>query len=306
MKLRLNITVFLIIFQIYHSYGQDFAPIGAKWYYTEQFAFSGDISYLWIESVGDTIIKGKDCRILENNGGLMCAFHNIKDFVYFEDSIAYFYVAEIDTFQILYNLKAQKDSSWTIVFGIDLESKLDTIQVVVDSVSYVTINSKELKKLHVSYKSLNFGWEDLGYGGEIIERIGDKNYLFNLYSLSGIVCDGNYSGGLRCYQDPELGFYSTEIAESCDYTYKWTGIEGNSISSDFKVYPNPTSDWIEIESKSNTELMISILDLSGKVLVNSKLLGFSRIDLTKFQTGFYILKIKQSGKTLETRKILKN
>ncbi|NJK97950.1 MAG: hypothetical protein HC905_26305 [Bacteroidales bacterium] len=145
MKLKLYITAFLIIFQIYHSFGQDFAPIGAKWYYTEQFAFSGDISYLWIESVGDTIIKGKDCKILENNGGLMCAFHNTKDFVYFEDSIAYFYVPEIDTFQILYDLKAQKDSSWTIVFGMDLESKLDTIQVVVDSVSFMTINSKKLK-----------------------------------------------------------------------------------------------------------------------------------------------------------------
>lgn len=305
MKLKLNITAFLIIFQIYHSYGQDFAPIGAKWYYTEQFAFSGDISYLLIESVGDTIIKGKNCKILENNGGLMCAFHNTKDFVYFEDSIAYFYVPEIDTFQILYNLKAQKDSSWTIVFGMDFESKLDTIQVVVDSVSYVTINSKELKKLHVSYKSLNFGWEDLGYGGEIIERIGDKNYLFNFYILSGIACDGNYSGGLRCYQDPELGFYSTGIAESCDYTYKWTGIESNSIDTDIKVYPNPASDWIEIQSNTEKELMISIVDLSGKVLFNSKLSGSSKIDLTSFQRGFYILKINQPEKLLETRKIIK-
>jgi hypothetical protein len=189
---------------------------------------------------------------------------------------------------------------------MDLESKLDTIQVVVDSVSFVTINSTELKKLHVSYKSLNFGWAHLGYGGEIIERIGDKNYLFNLYSLSGIVCDGNYSGGLRCYHDSDLGLYSTGIADSCDYTYKWTGIESNSIVTDIKVYPNPVSDWIEIESNTNKELMISIVDLSGKVLVNSKLCGSSKIDLTNFQKGFYILKINQPEKILETRKIIKN
>jgi len=305
MKLKLYITAFLIIFQFYHSIGQDFAPIGAKWYYTEQFAFSGDISYLWIESVGDTIIKGKDCKILENNGGLMCAFHNTKDFVYYEDSIVYFYVPEIDTFQILYNSKAQKDSSWTIMFGMDLESKLDTIQVVVDSVSYVTINSKELKKLHVSYKSLNSGWENLGYGGEIIERIGDNNYLFNLYSLSGIVCDGNYSGGLRCYQDSELGFYSTGIADSCNYTYKWTGIESNSANTNYNIYPNPTSDWIEIETMTSEELLITILDLSGKVLIKKISLGSSRVNLTNLHEGLYILKIKQSDKVLETRKIIK-
>ncbi len=306
MKLKLYFTVFLIIFQIYSSFGKDFAPIGAKWYYTEQFAFSTDISYIWIESVGDTIIKGKNCKILKNNGEFTCKFHNTENFVYFEDSIVYFFVPAIDTFQILYDLKAQKDSSWTIVFGIDWLSKLDTIQVIVDSVSYVTINSKELKQLHVSYKSLNFGWEHLGYKSEIIEKIGDKNYLFNLSSLSGIFCDDNYSGGLRCYQDPDFGFYSTGIAESCDYTYKWTGIKGNSLNSDIKVYPNPASDWIEIESRTNKELMINILDLSGKVLVNYKFIGSSKFDLTSFQKGFYILRIIQSDNLIETRKIIKN
>lgn len=291
---------------MYQLFGQDFAPIGAKWHYTEQFAFSGDISYLWIESVGDTIINDKDCKILENNGGLVCAFHNIMDFVYYEDSIAYFYVPEIDTFQILYNLRAQKDSSWIVVFGMDLESKLDTIQVVVDSVSFITINSKKLKKLHVSYKSMNVGWENLGYGGEIIETIGDIYYLFNLYSLSGIVCDGNYSGGLRCYEDSELGFFSTDIAESCTYTYDWVGIKNNQSDLDIDVYPNPTSNWIDIEYKTNIILMISLLDLSGKCLKEYEINGNTRLDMTNLEKGFYILQIKNSDKILGTRKIIRN
>lgn len=306
MKIILSITTFLIIFQMHLLFGQDFAPIGAKWYYTEQFAFSGDISYLWIESVGDTIIKGKDCRILENNGGLMCAFHNNMDFVHYEDSIAYFYVPEIDTFQILYNLKAQKDSSWTIIFGMDLESKLDTIQVIVDSVSYMTINSKVLKKLHVTYKSLNVGWEDLDYGGEIIEKIGDNSYLFNLYSLSGIVCDGNYSGGLRCYEDSQLGFYSTGIAESCTCTYDWVGIKNNNSDLDINIHPNSTSNWFEIECKTNSRLMGSLIDLSGKSIKEFEIYGITKIDITNLEQGFYIVQIKNSDTILVTRKIIKN
>ena len=294
---------FLIIFQMYQSFGQDFAPIGAKWYYTEQFAFSGDISYLWIESVGDTIIKGKECRVLENNGGLMCVFHNDKDFVYYEDSVAYFYVPEIDTFQILYNLRVQKDSFWTVIFGMNMESKLDTIQISVDSVSYITINSKKLKELHVSYKSRNVGWENLGYEGDIIERIGDKSYIFNLYNLP-VICDGNYSGGLRCYQDSELGFYSTGIADSCTYTYKWVGIENNSKKA-IKIYPNPTSDWIEVEITTDKKLTITLSDLYGRTLTEFESFGKSRLDMTNFQKGYYLLQIKNSEKILGLSKIIK-
>lgn len=194
MKKILSITIFLIVFQIGNIFGQDFAPIGAKWHYTEYFAFSGDISYLTIESVGDTIINGKACKVLENNGRLMCVFHNERDFVYYEDSVAYFYVPQIDSFQVLFDMRAHKDSSWINIFMIQELTKLDTVQIVVDSVSYVTINSNNLKKLHVTYKSLNSGFEFLHYQGEIVEYLGDIYYLFNLYSLSGIMCDGNYSG----------------------------------------------------------------------------------------------------------------
>jgi hypothetical protein len=306
MKKKLFTTIFLIVFQVGILFGQEFAPIGAKWHYTENFAFSGDISYLYIESVGDTIINGKECKVLENNGGLFCVFHNERDFVYYEDSIAYFYVPQIDSFQVLFNMRAQKDSSWINIFWTEPIAKLDTIQIVVDSVSFVTINSNNLKKLHVTYKSLNYGWENMQYPGEIIERIGDISYLFNLYSLSGMVCDANYSGGLRCYEDSELGFYSTGIADSCNYTYIWTGIESENAGSAFKIYPNPATDRVEIESTTNKKFTISLSDLSGKTLIETELFGSSGIDLTDFQKGIYLLKITSEDKVSEVRKIIKN
>src|SRR4026208_2473277 len=46
-----------------------FAPIGATWTYTQHHAFSSDSSLFVIESVGDTVIQGVTCSILEHTQG---------------------------------------------------------------------------------------------------------------------------------------------------------------------------------------------------------------------------------------------
>lgn len=40
---------------------QEFAPVGAEWYYNERFAFSGDVDYIKFTSVKDTVVQGKTC-----------------------------------------------------------------------------------------------------------------------------------------------------------------------------------------------------------------------------------------------------
>ncbi len=307
MKKRIFYFLMFTLLITISSKGQDFAPIGAKWYYTEKFAFSGDISYLWIESVGDTILKGKKCNILENNAEFACGFSNKKNYVYYEDSVAYFYVSRIDTFQILYDLNAKQDSTWTIVFGInDEDSKLDTFLVNVNSVSSVTINSKKLKKLDVYYESLNLNSWNSGYNGEIIERIGDKNFLFNLTTLSGQVCDGNYSEGLRCYQDNELGYYSTGIADSCTYTYDWVGIKNQNSNYDIKISPNPTSDLITITTNIQKDYEIILINITGQSVFENYVTGDYQLDLSNYENGIYFILIRNKDNCLYKNKIIKN
>jgi hypothetical protein len=70
-----NLNVLIILWLVLISdvtFSQDFAPIGAQWYYSEHHAFSGDIDYLKIESVKDTVIKGLACRKLVKNTVLNC------------------------------------------------------------------------------------------------------------------------------------------------------------------------------------------------------------------------------------------
>ena len=299
------IFIGLVLFNFSRLSAQYFAPVGAKWHYTETFAFTGDISYLMIESVKDTVFKGNNCRILESNHGLICTFNHLRNYVYDEDSIVYFYVPETDTFQILYNLKAQKDSSWVVVFTTEETTKPDTICVLVDSVEIATINGHYLKKLYVTYQSMNAGWEQFRYNGEIVDRIGDIGYLFNLNSLSGIMCDGNFSTGLRCYQDSVLGFYSTGIADSCTYTFNWTGISENNSFPDMEISPNPGYGLYNIKIKNESDYTVTVYDLYGKLLLARRMRPDAKLDLTNLPSGVYCIKACRDKKVLGIRKIIK-
>ena len=281
---------------------QEFAPVGSKWYYTEEFSFSGDISYLQIESVGDTVIHGKNCHILENNGGLDCAYNSNKDYLYSEDSIVYFYVNEIDTFQVLYNFKAVKGDTWLTVFNCF--DGLDTLKATVDSVFFVKINGYTLKRQWLTYSEPvpNSGQS---YHATVTDKLGDSYFLFNLYSLS-VACDGNYSDGLRCYEDPNFGFYSTDIADSCTYTYDWTSIAEIPKALDIQIYPNPTTGCVEIESELKKECTFTLYDVTGDILLVDNNKGDSRLDLSSLDKGVYFLKIISDGKILGMRKIIKN
>jgi hypothetical protein len=223
------------------------------------------ITFLQITSVKDTVINGKTCSVLENNHGLACNFYNERDFVYEEDSIAYFYSSVVDDFQILYNLKAKKDSSWTIIYQVE-DFLIDTVLVTVDSVRTVEINGFELMAFDVSYQSLN---SDYGFHepvSTIVERIGDLYYLFNFLSFAqGIICDGNYSGGLRCYMDNDFGFYSTGIADSCTYV---TNINEHLALQSFNVSPNPfnSSTTLSYELKEPSTVQLSIFNQLGQLV----------------------------------------
>lgn len=302
-KIHLLVVLLLAILPI-RVIAQDFAPVGAEWHYTERFVLYWNIeSYVKIKSVGDTIIQGKNCKILESDGSLMCMFYNERVYVYSEDSIAYFYEQEIDSFQILYDLRARKDSSWTIIFKVDLAPRMDTVLVTVDSVASVTINGKVLKKLFVNYEQLSGSFLPYFYG-EIIEGIGDLHYLFNLYT-AWVFCDGNYSGGLRCYEDSVIGFYSTGIADSCTYTNDGTGLSSISAEQMIRTYPNPTSDFLFIETDLLSPIEIRLCNPLGGVEIEENMVGRHQLDLSGLPAGLYFLEFQDLDKCRSVRRIIK-
>ncbi len=65
-----------------------------------------------------------------------------------------------------------------------------------------------------------------------------------------------------------------------------------------RVYPNPADDYVIFETRTTGDVLLEIRDISGKVLIVSKMDGYPgkfRIDVSRFSKGIYIYKIYNEG-----------
>lgn len=302
-------TRFLILMLILATCGlsaQNFAPIGAEWYYTEGFFMSGDKNFLKIISVKDTLFHGKTCRQLVKTRDIWCNMRPETEYVYSEDSAIYFWQSDLTGFQKLIDFKAEAGESWVIQMNdLETDTDIDSVLIEVDSTSFTNINNHLLKVLYVTYHGLYDYDIDVEYPSQIVEKIGDMYYLFNFFPELGLACDGNYSEGLRCYEDSELGFYSTGIADSCTYIYHWTDIDEARQESIFSIFPNPTSGIVEISINSDVEIEVELLDISGRMIQAGKFKSTTQLDLSGLQNGIYVLLFKQNGQLIGVGKTIK-
>lgn len=88
-------------------------------------------------------------------------------------------------------------------------------------------------------------------------------------------------------------------------------VEGATLSLDsftaneFTLYPNPTtSGYVNITSSNNTEITVAIYDILGKRVINTSPIN-NRIDVTSLNTGIYMLKISQNGKSITKKLVVK-
>ena len=72
------------------------------------------------------------------------------------------------------------------------------------------------------------------------------------------------------------------------------GIKTESVV-EHKVYPNPTSDYINFDSNNQIDEVI-LTDMAGKVVYEGKNLGtFTKLDISKFKKGTYVLTTVEKG-----------
>jgi alpha-tubulin suppressor-like RCC1 family protein len=114
----------------------------------------------------------------------------------------------------------------------------------------------------------------------------------NLYSMGY-----NGSGALG---DGTLIDKNTPILFNCS-TLSISEFYNDTVS----IYPNPCKDFLNIEFKNENEInKVTISDISGKILLEENNAN-SKIDLTNFKTGVYVIKINSNEKVIY-KKILKN
>ncbi len=240
-----------------------------------------------------------------HNGSVGCGYYRDKYYVYYEDSIVYFYMNDLDNFQMLYNFKAKRDSSWTfVVRDIDFHNILDTVVVTVKNVRMITINNQKLKKLSVTYSYKN-DESSFIYPSEIVETIGDLNYMFNIW-YRFIECDFySFSYGLRCYEDSNFGYYSTGIADSCTSTYT-RSVNDNALTKRVEIYPNPSNGLIYINAGLETDVTVEIHNLMGIKYIVKDFKSQIQIDISSLPNGLYFAIIKQEDNIIGIEKFIKN
>lgn len=71
------------------------------------------------------------------------------------------------------------------------------------------------------------------------------------------------------------------------------------------VYPNPTSDFININSSEIENFDVLIVDVNGRSIINQNVAGNqTQIDFSNFANGIYILSINKNNQ-VETYKLIK-
>lgn len=220
-----TILVFLLILTNCLAYSQtEWAPIGAKWYYTNpNYDYSPPsssvIQCVNFESLKDTIIGQKSCRKISvrycrNSAKIGDLFlHQNKDSIFYYNG---------EGFSLLYNFSAKLGD--TIVVHDKKFKPIPAFLSYQDSIEYfkykivgldsIDIGGKWYRRQHVA--SLKPGyWGFKRYPAYITEKIGSINYFLG---RSGGMYPEQAIGTLRCYHDSQMNYKDNECDSECDFT----------------------------------------------------------------------------------------
>ena len=71
--------------------------------------------------------------------------------------------------------------------------------------------------------------------------------------------------------------------------------------SDLSIYPNPANDILNIKASSNlSDRVATVFDVTGKRVLNEKIIN-NKLNISKLQSGIYILRLEANGKLLNKK-----
>jgi hypothetical protein len=303
--MKLKLFILLTFISSIAGLSQSFAPVGAKWHYTEGQAFSGYISYLTITVTKDTIISGRNCVQIESD--YLACFPYGTLYVSTSNDSVFFFDQELGDFKTIYVFNAMPGDHWTIPIKGDMY-EYDYLDVSVNSIGTRIVNNKELNVQYVTYTAYDYDEfgnlsESFGNSSEIVEFLGDLTFLFFFPTTLSYICDDNYSGGLRCYEDNYIGHYETGIASSCTYSGTWEGVNDPRIGT-LGLHPNPSIGNVYFESFPDQTRAIDLIDHTGRVV--KKFMPSEEINLTGLPGGVYFLRIIDSQNVFYIEKVIKH
>jgi subtilisin family serine protease len=73
--------------------------------------------------------------------------------------------------------------------------------------------------------------------------------------------------------------------------------DNQSTASKFRLFPNPTADFIQLSNSEGADINFKILAIDGKMLNHGRLITDAKIDMSNYQEGLYLIEISTPSKT---------
>ena len=274
----------------------EFAPVGATWYYDNSFGAPWKLVYAKVEVTGIDTIQGRACKRIEskNHLGNMdwgCSFYSPVLHTYEENGRVYAY--HDGDFHLLYNFNAMVGESW-IIHNPPLALG-DSLIVVVDSISLISINGHTLKVQHVTNPGLGPG-ELLEWGSSIIEGIGNVGFITPQFPT----CDP-WIFGLRCYQTDSMDLHFVNYP--CDTVALYSGTQSPVLRGGL-LLPNPVS--------GNTLALSEAIDADRVVLQNTlgamqkslEIQSGNLLNLEEMPSGVYFVQVFKAARLIGVDKLV--
>ena len=81
-----------------------------------------------------------------------------------------------------------------------------------------------------------------------------------------------------------------------------TGLVDQKYESLVSFFPNPVNDFMSFENQVGKELALNIYDISGKLMLTTKInSGSGKIDLSFLTAGVYMVEVKNDVAVSKTR-----
>jgi len=272
---------------------QNWCPPGAEWYFSYAEVSTGQVGYLHVEYLGDTIVNGTTYQILDRfldaydyqsqtyyngylnpiyttvSGGLVQMTYNLVD---------------LDT---IYDFDAVPGDSWE---G-HLHTGYYTYEgILVNDTGTIVIDGVPLKFKSVEYVNGVIFPEDT-----LIERLGFLR--LTMQTIDAFWWDvGVYE--LRCYSDQDIT-YQNPAYPTCDFIL---GLEEIDNAIDISVFPNPGKDRVFIEANEQFgTLHFELFDVFGRLVKQENLISNTSLDVSDLSVGVYLYVVQNSkGKRLSS------
>ena len=129
-----------------------------------------------------------------------------------------------------------------------------------------------------------------------------------LDNSSSIAMDPAFGGGLNSFYNSDIdnsgvaNYFSGYVAGSDSFMFSTLGLEDNTLpNNDISVYPNPTSDVINISSNLSIT-SLELFNILGKKVMQSESVT-NRLVVSELPSGIYLLNINTEKGNL-TKKVI--